>query len=112
MIVLPLIAGVLTMTDAPRQSVLPAPGTGVPVPETGTLVVGDPSLAGIRGGCSPPVTLGERWTPEMQAKTAEARQGGTVRVLRQGDQRTMDFQEHRLNIILDAENRIIGLRCG
>ena len=100
------------MVDVAQQSVLPGPGNGAPVPGTGMLVIGGPGLAGDLSGCSPPFALGKRWTPEMQAKTAKARQAGTVRVLRQGDQFTMDLQENRLNITLDSENRIIGLRCG
>lgn len=36
----------------------------------------------------------------------------TVRIIKPGDQVTMDFQATRLNVDLDAAGTITGLRCG
>lgn len=42
-------------------------------------------------------------------RAADAR---TIRWIRPGDVVTMDFRTDRLNIDLDAQNRITGFRCG
>ncbi len=36
----------------------------------------------------------------------------TVRIIKPGDQVTMDFQAARLNIEVDAAGNISGVRCG
>ena len=41
-----------------------------------------------------------------------ARSKRTVRVIKPGDQVTMDFQAARLNIEVDAAGNISGVRCG
>jgi len=38
--------------------------------------------------------------------------GPSVRIIKPGDQVTMDFSEARLNIDVDAAGVITGLRCG
>lgn len=38
--------------------------------------------------------------------------GATVRIIKPGDQVTMDFQATRLNVDVDAAGTITGLRCG
>jgi hypothetical protein len=38
--------------------------------------------------------------------------GASVRIIKPGDQVTMDFSETRLNIDVDAAGVITGLRCG
>jgi len=37
---------------------------------------------------------------------------GPARVIRPGQPVTMDYNPLRLNILLDADDRIVGLRCG
>ncbi len=42
-----------------------------------------------------------------------ARQGtGTVRIIRPGQPVTKDYNPARLNVMLDAQDRIIRMRCG
>jgi hypothetical protein len=43
--------------------------------------------------------------------SAEARQG-PARVIRPGQPVTMDYGPLRLNVLLDADDRIVGLSCG
>ena len=43
--------------------------------------------------------------------SAEARQG-PARVIRPGRPVTMDYNPLRLNVLLDADDRIVGLSCG
>jgi Peptidase inhibitor I78 family len=38
--------------------------------------------------------------------------GATVRIIKPGDQVTMDFQATRLNVDVGADGNITGLRCG
>ncbi len=38
--------------------------------------------------------------------------GANVRIIRPGDQVTMDFQETRVNFDLDAAGVVTGIRCG
>ena len=42
---------------------------------------------------------------------AEAR-AGPARVIRPGQPVTMDYNPLRLNVLLDADDRIVGLSCG
>lgn len=43
--------------------------------------------------------------------STQARQG-PARVIRPGQPVTMDYNPLRLNVLLDAEDRIVGLSCG
>jgi hypothetical protein len=47
----------------------------------------------------------------LSAFQAQARQGPT-RILRPGQAVTMDFNEQRLNVAVDANDVITGVRCG
>jgi hypothetical protein len=90
-LLLPLaLALAACVTAAPRPA---------PPPDPGTLAsCGADRLIGLIG--APVSALPATGLPEA------------VRILRPGDAVTMDFSERRLNVTLDAADRIAGLGCG
>ncbi len=55
---------------------------------------------------------GQPFGASLQAQAQRLSGARTVRVIRPGQAVTMDFNPFRLNIELDAEDRVIRLRCG
>ncbi|RYF54334.1 MAG: peptidase inhibitor I78 [Comamonadaceae bacterium] len=57
-------------------------------------------------------TVGQPFTPQLEA-AARARAGAiTSRMLKPHQVTTMEFNEGRLNIDVDARNRVTSVRCG
>jgi len=76
----------------------PVPGPVNPVPPAAEDTCGAAGLASLIGQ---PVSQFNR----------QARQG-PARVIRPGQPVTMDYNPLRLNVLLDADDRIVGLSCG
>ena len=56
--------------------------------------------------------VGQQATTQLGADAMRASNSRTIRWIRPGDVVTMDYSEHRLNILLDNANRVTGFRCG
>jgi hypothetical protein len=56
--------------------------------------------------------VGQQATTQLGADAMRASNSRTIRWIRPGDVVTMDYSEHRLNILLDNNNRVTGFRCG
>ena len=56
--------------------------------------------------------IGRPATAEMGAEALRRSRSSRLRWIRPGDAVTMDFNAHRLNIRLDASNRIESFDCG
>jgi hypothetical protein len=56
--------------------------------------------------------VGQAATPQL-AEEARRRSGSSaVRVIKPGDMVTLEFSEQRLNLEVDAANRVLKARCG
>lgn len=107
---LAVIAGVALMACSPSTE--PAPATPVepastpapmpdPAPPAAPVVADTCNMAQYASLLGKPAT-----DPGVPAA------GPTVRIIKPGDQVTMDFSEARLNIDVDAAGNITGMRCG
>ncbi len=56
--------------------------------------------------------VGRAATTELGAEAMRSANARTIRWIRPGDAVTMDYRTDRLNIDLDAANRVTGFRCG
>lgn len=56
--------------------------------------------------------VGQAGTSALAAEAREAANAASVRWLQPGSVVTMEFRGDRLNIVLDAANRVTGMRCG
>lgn len=56
--------------------------------------------------------VGKAGTNALAAEARAVAGASTVRWLRPGQVVTMEFRDDRLNIELDAGNRVVALRCG
>lgn len=56
--------------------------------------------------------VGKAGTTALAAEARAAAGAATVRWLRPGQVVTMEFRDDRLNIELDAANRVVRARCG
>jgi hypothetical protein len=56
--------------------------------------------------------IGREATSALGAEALRLTGSRTLRWLRPGDVVTMDYREDRLNIEIDASNRVRALRCG
>ena len=56
--------------------------------------------------------LGYHSTDALQAEVLRRSGARTIRVIRPGDAVTMDFSTERVNMELDAGNRVVRVRCG
>lgn len=55
---------------------------------------------------------GKAFDADVQAQAQRLSGARSVRVIRPGQAVTMDFNPFRLNIELDASNRVLRVRCG
>jgi hypothetical protein len=55
---------------------------------------------------------GQPFSEALQARAKEAAGARTVRVIRPGQPVTMDYGLDRLNLELDAQDKVINARCG
>lgn len=81
------------------------------VPEDGTA---PPSLPG-EGSCKAEAAsglVGQAATAELGAEALRLTGGRTIRWIQPGQAVTMDYRADRLNINLDAQNRVEGFNCG
>ena len=91
-----LVAGCMT----------PAGVDGEPVPDHG-------ATPGYRCDASRAQGLvGQQATAEIGARALDLTAARTIRWIRPGQAVTMDYREDRLNIALDARNRIEQVTCG
>lgn len=56
--------------------------------------------------------VGQPFTPPLEAAVRARASAASVRVLKPGQPATMDFNPARVNIDLDARNRVKAVRCG
>jgi hypothetical protein len=80
----------------------PAPAPPAPPPEP----VYQCSADGAR------FAVGQPLTPQLEAAARVRAGAGTVRVLKPGDAATMELNGGRLNLDVDARNRVTDVRCG
>ncbi len=108
-----LVAGIALMACSPSTEPTPA----APVEPTATAPVEpappvstpatDPAMADTCNMAQYTALIGK---PVTDAGVPAA--GPSVRIIKPGDQVTMDFSEARLNIDVDAAGVITGMRCG
>lgn len=94
-----LVAGCAASTPAPAPAPVPAPAARTePVYQC--------------NADSAKFAVGQPLTPQLEA-AARARSGaGIVRVLKPGEAVTMEFNGGRLNLHVDARNRVTAVGCG
>ncbi len=56
--------------------------------------------------------IGRQSSPELGAEAQRLTGAARMRWMRPGQMVTMDYREDRLNIDLDEQGRVTGLRCG
>ncbi|MFS2054799.1 I78 family peptidase inhibitor, partial [Variovorax sp. CT11-76] len=56
--------------------------------------------------------VGQQLTPQLEAAAKVRAGAGTVRVLKPGDAATTELDGGRLNLDVDARNRVTDVRCG
>ena len=56
--------------------------------------------------------VGQPLTPQLEAAARVRAGAGTVRVLKPGDAATTELNGGRLNLDVDARNRVRNVRCG
>lgn len=112
---LAVVAGVALMAcspstePTPAATVEPAAATPAPVepaPPT-TAPATDPALADTCNMTQYAALIGK---PATDAGVPPA--SATVRIIKPGDQVTMDFSPTRLNVDVDAAGIVTGVRCG
>lgn len=97
-----ILTGVMTMTMG-CASVPPGGEDDIPVR----------GESGFRCDAAPAQAFVGQIATASLAADAQQRSGArTVRWLRPGQMVTMEFLADRLNIEVDAENRVIAIRCG
>ncbi|RTQ35083.1 peptidase inhibitor I78 [Variovorax gossypii] len=92
-----LVAGCAAPAPAPTPA--PAP---VPPPEP----VYQCNADGAR------FAIGQPLTPQLEAAARVRSGAGTVRTLKPGEATTMELNGGRLNLDVDARNRVTDVRCG
>ena len=97
-------------TATPGGTTSPAPGD-TPMPGTSTPIPADAPPAAC-GADKAAKFVGKNATPDVRAQVIEAVGHSRIRWIRPGDAVTMDFSEGRLNVDLNAADRITGVRCG
>lgn len=110
---LAVVAGIALMACSPSTEPTPAapvePAAAAPVePATPPATTPtDPAMADTCNMAQYTALIGK---PVTDAGVPAA--GPSVRIIKPGDQVTMDFSEARLNIDVDAAGVITGMRCG
>ncbi|MET3494777.1 I78 family peptidase inhibitor [Variovorax boronicumulans] len=56
--------------------------------------------------------VGQPLTPQLEAAARVRAEAGIVRVLKPGEAVTMELNGGRLNLDVDARNRVTDVRCG
>lgn len=56
--------------------------------------------------------VGQTAITQLGAEAMRMANARTIRWIRPGDAVTMDYRSDRLNIDIDAQNRVTGFRCG
>lgn len=89
----------------------PAPAPAPP-PVAAAPVAPPPPPAPLCNADGAKFAVGQPFTPQLEA-AARARSGALAsRVLKPNQAVTMEFNGGRLNIDVDARNRVTGVRCG
>ena len=96
--VFPIAVPLLLMACAPVNG-----GAETPPPEHG---------AGACNADKAQSFVGQQGTVEIAAQARDAAGAATIRWLRPGMAVTMDYRTDRLNIELDAGDKIVSIRCG
>lgn len=110
---LAVVAGIALMACSPSTEPTPAapvePTAAAPVEPAppATTPTTDPAAADTCNMAQYTALIGK---PSTDAGVPAA--GPSVRIIKPGDQVTMDFSEARLNIDVDAAGVITGMRCG
>lgn len=76
---------------------------------------GPPPIADGRYACDATAIqplIGQEATTDLGAEAMRGSRARTVRWIRPGTAVTMDYRNDRLNIEVDAQNRVTALRCG
>jgi hypothetical protein len=110
---LAVVAGIALMACSPSTEPTPAapvePAAAAPV-EPATPPATTPTDPAMADTCNMAQYTALVGKPVTDAGVPAA--GPSVRVIKPGDQVTMDFSEARLNIDVDAAGVITGMRCG
>ncbi|OUL98674.1 peptidase inhibitor I78 [Variovorax sp. JS1663] len=89
-------------TPAPAPAPAPTPAAAAPAPEPGPSCEADKAK----------FAVGQVAAPQLEA-AARARAGAlSVRTLKPNQAITLEFNAGRLNLVVDARNRVTGARCG
>ena len=115
----PTAAGTAATTNATVEAVptatvtttAPPGATNTPMSQTSTPIPADaaPSACGADKAAK---FVGKTATPDVRAQVIEAVGHNRIRWIGPETVVTMDFSESRLNMELNASNRITGARCG
>ena len=89
---------------------------GCTAPASGTApVAGAPASPAVRQQCDAAAAgfvVGQPLTPQLEAAARSRAGAALVRVIQPGQAVTMEFNEARLNLEVDARKRVKQVRCG
>lgn len=97
-----LLSGCAVPATAPAPAPVPAPVAAAPAPEAPPQCRADDAR----------FAVGQPAAPQLEA-AARVRAGAqSVRTLKPNQAVTMEFNGGRLNLVVDAHNRVTAVRCG
>ncbi|MGJ7529222.1 I78 family peptidase inhibitor [Variovorax sp. GB1P17] len=101
-LMLTVVAGAALMAACAAPAPAPAPAPAAPPPEP----VYQCNADGAR------FAVGQPLTPQLEAAARSRSGAGVLRVLKPNQAATMELNGGRLNLDVDARNRVTGVRCG
>jgi len=97
-----LLSGCATPAPAPAPAPTPAPVAAAPAPEPPAQCRADDAR----------FAVGQPATPQLEAAARVRSGAANVRTLKPNQAVTMEFNGGRLNLVVDARERVTAVRCG
>ncbi|MCH8686561.1 I78 family peptidase inhibitor [Pedomonas mirosovicensis] len=103
----PMLLGAVLLSACAAQTA-DTSGAGAAAPEATTA----PALSSSCDAEKVQDIVGQAYSDALAENARKASGATTLRIIRPGQAVTMDFRQDRLNLELDAEEKIVRARCG